>query len=190
MNDTDEPTPYGTRVAPGINGQNHSHLFSLRVDPMLDGLQNSLVETDIVPLSSPPGSDANPAGNGFTAQSTRILTASEGGRQFVFEKDRRWTIVNPSKTHYSTGTNVGYSIRADWSPVMLPSASWASKRASFVRNAVWVCRDEEDGKYGSRMWPSGKLFLFVGDVISCLNRIQASMCRRRERSRRIVLARY
>lgn len=98
--------------------------------------------------------------------------------------------MNPSKTHYSTGTNVGYSIRADWSPVMLPSASWASKRASFVRNAVWVCRDEEDGKYGSRMWPSGKLFLFVGDVISCLNRIQASMCRRRERSRRIVLARY
>ncbi|KAG6873185.1 hypothetical protein C0995_001795 [Termitomyces sp. Mi166 len=34
--DKDKPSPYGTFVAPGINTQKHQHLFSVRIDPMID----------------------------------------------------------------------------------------------------------------------------------------------------------
>jgi primary-amine oxidase len=46
--DPNEPAPYATRVAPGINANFHQHLFSVRNDPMVGGLLNSVVETDLL----------------------------------------------------------------------------------------------------------------------------------------------
>ena len=45
-----EGSPFGTTVAPNLEAQYHQHLFSIRVDPMVDGLNNSVIETDIVSL--------------------------------------------------------------------------------------------------------------------------------------------
>ena len=46
-----ESTQFGVKVAPNINAQYHQHIFSIRIDPMTDGLKNSVVETDIVTLT-------------------------------------------------------------------------------------------------------------------------------------------
>ncbi|KAG6844078.1 hypothetical protein H0H87_009960, partial [Tephrocybe sp. NHM501043] len=101
----DEPSPYGTIVSPGINAQNHQHLFSVRIDPMIDGLQNSVVESDIIPLpEAPTGSAGNFAGNAFYAQDTVLST--EAGRPHSYEKERRWNIVNSARQHYASGNNV------------------------------------------------------------------------------------
>ncbi|KAG6852799.1 hypothetical protein C0991_009102 [Blastosporella zonata] len=152
----DEPSPYGTVVAPGINAQNHQHLFSVRIDPMIDGLQNSIVESDIIPLpDAPTGSAANFAGNAFIAKDTVLTT--EAGRPYEYEKERRWKIVNTARQHHASGKNVGYSIgmKGGATPMMARPDSWAAKRAAFVTNALWVLRDVEGAK-GGRMWPAGK----------------------------------
>ena len=153
-----EPNPHGTTVAPGVNAHYHQHLFSFRIDPMIDGLGNSLVETDVMPLpDAPTGSAANHAGNAFIAQDTVIRNAS--GREWNYATDRKWKIVNAAKTHYSSGKNVGYTIvtKSGATPFMLRPDSWVAKRAAFATKSIWVCRDVEAQDSGTlRMWPAGR----------------------------------
>lgn len=153
----DEPTPFGTTVAPNINAQYHQHMFSIRVDPMVDGINNSLVESDIFELDAPTGSKDNFAGNAFYTKDT--VVATEGGRPYDYAKERRWRIVNPARQHYASGKDVGYSIgvKGGATPMMTKMDGWAAKRAAFLKNTMWVCQDVEDGENGStRMWPAGK----------------------------------
>ncbi|KII94247.1 hypothetical protein PLICRDRAFT_171908 [Plicaturopsis crispa FD-325 SS-3] len=152
-----EPNPFGTTVAPKVNAHYHQHIFSIRVDPMVDGLQNSVVETDIEALSAPTGSAENYAGNGFTVKEKVLRVENEGGRTYDFEKDRRWRIVNPGRRHYSSGKDVGYTIgmKGGATRMLAKSNGWAGRRAAFAGKALWVVKDEE-GAEGSRMWPAGK----------------------------------
>ncbi|KAK7057681.1 amine oxidase [Favolaschia claudopus] len=150
-----EKNPYGTVVAPNINAHYHQHIFSVRVDPMVDGLLNSVVETDIMPSPYPTGSDQNFGGNAFLAQDTVLKT--ESGRDHEAGKERRWRIVNPARQHYSTGKDVGYTlgVKAGAIQLMAQTDGWVGRRAPFTHKAMWVCRDVEDAK-GGRMWPAGK----------------------------------
>jgi primary-amine oxidase len=151
-----EPNTFGTTVAPNLNAHYHQHIFSIRVDPMIDGLNNSVIESDILPLpDAATGSAQNFAGNAFISQDTVLKT--ESARPYAFEKERRWRVVNPSKKHYSSGKEVGYvlGMKGGVTPMMARPDGWAARRAAFSTNALWVCRDEE-GEKGSRMWPAGK----------------------------------
>ncbi|KAG7090033.1 hypothetical protein E1B28_011653 [Marasmius oreades] len=151
----DEPSPFGTTVAPGVNAHYHQHIFSYRIDPMIDGLYNSIVESDVLPLPEPTGSSSNYAGNGFTIHETTL--EAETGRNYDWEKERRWRIVNPARKHYSTGKAVGYGIgmKGGITPSMAKDDSWIMKRAGFLKYPFWVVKDVEEYK-GGRMWPSGK----------------------------------
>jgi primary-amine oxidase len=152
-----EPNPHGTTVAPQINAHYHQHLFSIRVDPMVDGLGNSVVETDIVPAPSPLGSNANFAGNAF-ATNSQVLKV-EGARDYDWSADRRWSIVNPSRKHYASGHDVGYGIavKGGLVPLLAKEGSWVGDRAMFASKPLWIVKDKEVEKKGSqRMWPSGK----------------------------------
>ena len=153
-----EPSPFGTIVAPNINAHYHQHLFNIRIDPMIDGLSNTVIESDIVPLEEPAGSKDNFAGNGFHVKESPIT--KETGRQYDYAKDRRWRIVNRSKPHYASGQPAGYSIglKAGALPFLGQHDGWAGKRAGLLKNTVWVVRDVEDGVVGGgsiRMWPAG-----------------------------------
>jgi len=150
-----EPNPYGTTVAPNVNAHYHQHIFSVRVDPMVDGLFNSVVETDILPSPHPTGSKLNFAGNAFSTHNTVLKT--ESARTYDFEKERRWSIVNSARTHYSSGKAVGYGLHVKGGvlPMMAKEDGWAGRRATFATKPLWVCREKE-GPKGGRMWPAGK----------------------------------
>jgi len=156
--DGEPVSSFGTTVAPNVNAHYHQHLFCIRVDPMIDGLDNSVVETDIVPLpNAPTRSQANYAGNAFITQDTVLKDQAEGARDYDFDKDRRWRIVNPSKQHHSSGKDVGFAVETKGAALRLMARedSWASRRAAFATKALWVIRDVE-GPKGGRLWPSGK----------------------------------
>ena len=63
---------------------------------MIDGLTNSVVETDIIPVEADTGSDENYAGNAFVAESTILKTAT--GRDYSYERDRRWSVAHGRTT--------------------------------------------------------------------------------------------
>ncbi|KAH7915737.1 copper amine oxidase [Hygrophoropsis aurantiaca] len=153
-----EPNPHGTTVAPNVNAHLHQHLFSLRVDPILDGLYNTVVESDIVPLAAPTGSKENFAGNGFIVKDTVLKSqVADGARDFDWAAERRWRITNPARTHYSSGKAASYAImmKGGVTPLMAKPDSWIARRGTFATKSLWVVRDEEDAK-GGKMWPSGK----------------------------------
>jgi primary-amine oxidase len=151
--------PFGTQIAPRINAQYHQHIFSYRIDPMIDGLANSVVESDIVSFEYPTGSKENFAGNGFVAREKILKTTNEGVRDYDERADRRWSIVNPNRVHYASGKAVGYTlgIKGATIEMMAKEDSWASRRAAFARKTLWVVRDREDGsEMEERLYPSGK----------------------------------
>ncbi|KAJ7725639.1 copper amine oxidase [Mycena maculata] len=151
-----EQSPYATTVAPNVNAHYHQHIFCIRVDPMVDGLNNSLVETDVKPLPADTGSAENFAGNAFVAADSVLQT--ETAREYPTDLiERRWRIVNPARQHYSTGRDVGYALGVKGAAVRLMARpdGWVGRRAPFAGKPLWVCRDVE-GEKGGRMWPAGK----------------------------------
>lgn len=126
---------------------------------MVDGLHNSVVESDIVPLpNAPVGSPENFAGNAFVTEELTLTNANHGARDYSFERDRRWRIVNPTAMpHYSTGLQPGYVINAKgaMSPLMAREGGWVARRAAFAKKALWVVKEKE-GADGGRVWPAGK----------------------------------
>ena len=57
MAEGEDAGKHGTEVSPRVIAHHHQHLFSVRIDPMIDGLANSVSETDIVAADAPTGSD-------------------------------------------------------------------------------------------------------------------------------------
>lgn len=155
---TPASSPFAVTLAPGVSAQYHQHLFSIRVDPMVDGLSNTVTETDVIPLpNAPTGSAINHAGNAFITKTQQITKAGEGARDYDIQLDRRWAITNPNRKHPYSGKNVGYTImnKGAVTSLLARDDSWVAKRSGFAKKALWVVRDKE-GPKGSRVWPSGK----------------------------------
>ncbi|GAA5964690.1 hypothetical protein JCM3765_004354 [Sporobolomyces pararoseus] len=148
----EEVSAFGTLVAPQVQAHHHQHLFSLRVDPMIDGLKNTVVESEVRAVEAPTGSDENWAGNGFFATKKELKTTGEGARKADPLNGRQWSITNPNKKHYSSGASVGYKIVCKDTPPLLPHPdSLVARRATFAKNTLWVT-PYEDGQ----LYPAGK----------------------------------
>ena len=77
---------------------------------MVDGLQNQVVQIDVVTDDAPLGSETNYYGNGFKNEQTVYKTAKAAVADYDSRKSRAWVIENPNKQHYSSGGNVGYKL--------------------------------------------------------------------------------
>jgi primary-amine oxidase len=97
LNDGESTHGWGTRVHPGVNAHNHQHLFCLRIDPQIDGNNNSIVQSDAMPSDAPVGSPENKYGNAFYAKSTVYKTPKESISDYNSDTSRSWGIVNPNK---------------------------------------------------------------------------------------------
>ncbi|KAJ0122494.1 primary-amine oxidase [Diaporthe amygdali] len=131
--------PYGTEVAPSINAHNHQHIFSLRVDPEVDGPNNTVVQNDAALSDDALGSAGNPHGNGFYCKKTPLRTALEGAADYCHETGRSWDIINPNSINTVAKKPVAYKILNNNCPSILAKpGSTVWKRAGFARKALWV----------------------------------------------------
>jgi len=123
---------------------------------MVDGLANSVLETDVVPSPAPVGSPENFAGNAFTTK--KQVLRVEGPRDYDWAADRRWTIINTGTTHYASGEHAGYGIHLKGGaiPLLAKEGSWVAQKAKFASKPLWVVKDNEAEKGTERMWPAGK----------------------------------
>ncbi|PYH46914.1 peroxisomal copper amine oxidase [Aspergillus saccharolyticus JOP 1030-1] len=132
-------SPYGTEVAPAIIAQNHQHIFSLRVDPEIDGHNNTVLQSDAVVSKDPLGSSENYYGNGFYCEKTPLRTALEGATNYNHETSRSWDIINPNRLNKVSKKPVAFKIVNNACPALLAkpgSVVW--KRAAFARKSLWV----------------------------------------------------
>ena len=144
--DPKEKIPYGTIVAPGVLAPYHQHLFSLRIDPAIDGYVNSLAieETKTLPVGDP--SFHNPFGIGYISESHFV--EQEGGFDLDFTKNRVFKFVNENKINPTTNTPVGFKLLPAYSQMLLAHPdSYHAKRSEFCQHAVWVTRYEDNNQF-------------------------------------------
>lgn len=146
----EETNPYGVEVAKGVNAHHHQHLFCLRLDPMIDGIANTLIQSDVVPTPSSLSSSENHAGNGFLVE--RTILDKAGGYDWDASRHRVWSIVNHKKLHKASGLPSGLKIHTkDWEPLLAPPESHIGQRAQFASHPIWISQFRED-----QLWPAGK----------------------------------
>lgn len=128
--------PFGTVVHPGVLAAHHQHIFSLRIDPMLDGPLNSLVFDEAHAM---PRSDFNPHGVGYMVNSTTVKESA--GLDLDFDVNRTFKIVNPSVKNSINGKPVAYKIHAPpFQKMLADKESYHHKRAEFADHNIYVTK--------------------------------------------------
>ena len=140
--------PWGTVVHPGVLASHHQHIFSLRIDPMIDGHENRLVYDEAHAM---PRSDFNPHGVGYTVKENVVEESC--GLDIDYEVNRVFKIQNASVRNPVNGKPVAYKIHAPpFQKMMADPDSYHHKRAEFADHNIYVTkyRDGElyaGGKY-------------------------------------------
>ena len=148
--DIGDKVPYGTIVAPGVMAPYHQHLFSLRIDPAIDGHSNSIVVEESVPLPIDDTAVHNPFAVGYKTETDII--ESEGGFDLDFTKNRTFKIINEHNLNSITGTPVGFKLLPCYSQLLLAhQTSYHAQRSEFANHAVWVTRYDDEETF-----PSGR----------------------------------
>ncbi|PQE23660.1 primary-amine oxidase protein [Rutstroemia sp. NJR-2017a BVV2] len=157
--------PWGTVVHPGVLAVHHQHIFSLRVDPMIDGPLNRVVYDEAHPM---PRSDFNPHGVGYSVTETPITQS--GGYDLDYDVNRTFKIQNASVKNPVNGKAVAYKVHVPpFQKMLADKDSYHFKRAEFADHNIYVTsyRDDElyaGGKYtnqsrggtGVRSWADRK----------------------------------
>lgn len=148
-----EKPSYAIEVSPQVQAQLHQHMFSVRIDPHLDGPSNSVVESHIERSPHPTGSKMNWAGNGFDVHNRLLTTSGDSVRDHDLAAERHWSIVNENHKHHASGLPVAYRFVAPGAGVQLWAQpdSIVAKRAPFASHAWFTLPYEED-----RLYPAGK----------------------------------
>lgn len=144
-----EGSPYQSEVAPGLGLPYHQHLFSVRLDMMVDGVANAVDEVEVrrVPI----GPD-NPYGNAFGASTTRLGSEAAAARDADAATGRVWHVVSTDHTN-RMGAPTAYALYPQQQPNLLADpASSIAARAAFTTHQLWVTRYSPEERY-----PAGDL---------------------------------
>lgn len=166
--------PWGTVVHPGVLASHHQHIFSLRVDPMIDGHNNRLVYEEAHAM---PRSDFNPHGVGYTVEETVVEKSC--GLDIDYEANRTFKIQNVAVKNPVNGKPVAYKIHVPPFQKMLAHPdSFHHKRAEFADHNLYVTKyhDAElyaGGKYtnqsrggtGVRAWANRRENVKDTDIV-------------------------
>ncbi|KAF4831072.1 Copper amine oxidase 1 [Colletotrichum tropicale] len=134
--------PFGTVVHPGVLAGHHQHIFSLRVDPMIDGHTNQLLYQEAHRMPRDP--DWNPHGIGYGVIETTVEKTA--GLDLDVDTNRTFKITNPNSLNPVNGKPVAYKIMAPpFQKLMGDSESYNHKRAEFADHNIYVTthRDRE-----------------------------------------------
>ncbi|KAF2172804.1 hypothetical protein M409DRAFT_62493 [Zasmidium cellare ATCC 36951] len=141
----EDAAPWGTEVYPGVNAHNHQHLFCLRVDPNIDGSENTVFQVDATRGDGEVGSPQNPYGNAFYAKKTKLDTMATAKSDYDGSTSRTWEMANTNKINPYSKKPVSYKLVSREVPSLLPKeGSLVWKRAGFARHAVHVTKYSDD----------------------------------------------
>ncbi|KAL9613776.1 MAG: hypothetical protein Q9167_001721 [Letrouitia subvulpina] len=166
--------PWGTVVHPGVLATHHQHIFSLRVDPAIEGHGNRLVYEEAHPM---PRSDFNPHGVGYTVEET--LVEKSAGLDLNPDVNRTFKIQNTSVRNPVNGKPVGYKIQLPpFQKMIADPESFHSRRAEFADHNLYVVRHRDGelyagGKYtnqsrggaGVRAWANRREDVADADLV-------------------------
>jgi primary-amine oxidase len=134
----------------GLYAPIHQHTFCFRLEPMIDGLNNSVEEADTVAEQK-----ETSYGNAFKVVSRVLKTEAEAQRDIDPFSARTWKIINPSVRNPVNGKPVGYQLLPHDN--VLPFARHGSSimnRAGFTRHHLWVTPYHPEEQYPAGDYPN------------------------------------
>lgn len=151
--DPDKTSEWGNIVSPGVLAANHQHLFSLRIDPMLDGASNTVFQEESIPV---PQSEENPHGNAWRVVKTP-LTKSGYADASPFT-NRCFKIVNEGIKNPISGNSVGFKLVPQPCQLLLAGEnSVVRRRARFATHHVWVTKYRDGDLWAGGKWTNQSL---------------------------------
>ncbi|KAH0524020.1 hypothetical protein TsFJ059_008941 [Trichoderma semiorbis] len=139
---------HGTVVADGAMAPYHQHFFNLRIDPAIDGHENSVVVEETVPL---PINEGNPQGIGYHVKQEVI--EKEGFADIDPLKNRVFKIINPSSRNPVNDKPVAYAVVPFNSQLILANPnSFHARRSEFALHSMWFTKYHDDELYASGEW--------------------------------------
>lgn len=142
--DAGKVSDYGTVVSGGVLAQNHQHIFCVRIDPAIDGFDNSVVveESHRVPMNAA----TNPNGNLY--QVTKRTMERAGWLDAAPELNRTIKMINPHKKNPISGNPVCYKFTPLATQTLLADPeSVQARRAQFAQHHVWVTKHRDGELY-------------------------------------------
>ncbi|KAI7337602.1 putative copper amine oxidase [Hortaea werneckii] len=152
--DDGKTSDWGNVVSPGTLAANHQHLFSMRVDPMIDGSRNTVVQEDSVPI--PQTEDEDPHGNAWRVVKTPLETSGfSDADPFA---NRCFEIVNENIFSPISENPVGYKLVPQPCQLLLAGKdSVARKRAKFAEHHIWVTKYRDGDLWAAGKWTNQSL---------------------------------
>lgn len=141
--DGGKTTKWGTVVSPSVLAASHQHIFNVRIDPAIDGHENTVAfcDTERVPWGT-----GNPDGNAAFNKVNYIEKSSY--LDIDIPKNRYVKIVNENKKNPISGNPIGYKLHAAPTALLMAQPdSVISKRAAFATHAFWVTKYRDGELY-------------------------------------------
>ena len=142
--DPGKTSAYGNVVSPGAMAQNHQHVFCVRLDPAIDGHENTVIQEESHRV--PQNAETNPAGNLYEVQQSPIIES-----QFLDAdpwSNRTIKIINPNKKNGVSGKPVGYKFAPSATQLLLADPkSVQYQRALFASHHLWVTKYKDGELY-------------------------------------------
>ncbi|KAF2198065.1 copper amine oxidase-like protein [Delitschia confertaspora ATCC 74209] len=144
--DPGKTSDYGNVVSGGVLAQNHQHIFCARIDPAIDGHNNSVMYEES--HTAPWDKETNPNGNLYLVKKTVVERSA--GLDAAPQHNRVFKILNPSKKNPVSGNPVAYKFTPPPTQKILASpGSIQSQRALFAQHHVWVTKYRDDELYAA-----------------------------------------
>ncbi len=145
-------TPYewGSILTEGLAAPAHQHLYCARLETAVDGENNSVAVSQVVPL---PRSAKNPNGIAFGIKK-RILTSENEVCAVNTAAQQSLIIFNPNVKN-SVGEPVAYKVELPHDPLLLADGtSEIGQRAGYAKRRAWVTPFHRNEKYPSGDYPN------------------------------------
>jgi primary-amine oxidase len=145
---------YGNVVSPGVLAANHQHLFCLRIDPMLEGTNNTIIQEESITMHT--SEKENPYGNCWDIVKTPF--EKSGFADAAPQNARIFKIVNENKFNPISKNLMGYKLVPQPSQLLICDAtSLVRKRAKFAEHHIWVTRYRDGDLWAGGKWTNQSL---------------------------------
>lgn len=144
--DPGKQSDYGTVVSEGALAQNHQHIFAIRIDPAVDGHNNTAVIEESLPVKM--DDKTNPRGNYYEVVKTPIKSSQ--WLDADISKNRIVKITNPNSLNPISGRPVSYKFAPMATQLLLADPdSIQAQRALFAQHHVWITKHQDGELYAA-----------------------------------------
>ena len=147
-----KPLEFGHLVAPGLDGVDHDHFFSFRLDIDVDGTSNSFMQDKLVQYKLNPTTGRKTI---WAMQPNMLSKESEAQLNTSIEHPQMWRFANMAVKN-SLGYPTSFEIMPGETGISLLAADdWPQMRGGYSAHNLWVTPYEPEERYAAGLYVPG-----------------------------------